>query len=79
MRFRDTLTDDIYTLQPLHRDWARFRTECPGEYPPSFQIELLGILFACVKGRNNLEVIGMTPKEVDHFIIRLQKKLSNQE
>ena len=79
MRFKDTLSDSIYSLQTLYRDYVRFRAECPDEYPDSFQIELLAILSATVKGRNNLEVIGMTPAELDRFINRLGTKLSNQE
>lgn len=78
MRFKDTLSGDIYTLQTLYRDYVRFRTEDPDLYPDSFQIELLNILLATINGGNDLEVIGLSPAELNRFILRLWKKLSNQ-
>ncbi len=78
MRFKDTLSGDIYTLQTLYRDYLRFRNECPDEYPATFKAELLEIMLATVNGRNDLEVIGLPPAEIDRFILRLRKKLSNQ-
>lgn len=75
MRFKDLNEDRVYTLRDLHRDWQRFRAEEPWNHAESFQIEMLEILMATVNGRNDLEIIGLTHREVSNLIIRLRSKL----
>ena len=75
MRFKDLNDDRIYTLRDLHRDWQAFREEDPWNHAEDFKTELFEILMATINGRNDLEIIGMTPKEVSHLIIRLRNQL----
>ena len=75
MKFIDLNDERIYNLQDLHRDWAQFRQEEPENHAESFQIELLEILMATINGRNDLEIIGMTPQEVSNYIIRLRDRV----
>ena len=36
---------------------------------------MLEILMATINGRNDLEIIGMTPREVNNYIIRLRDRV----
>ena len=75
MKFIDLNDERVYNLQDLHRDWTQFRQEEPENHAESFQIELLEILMATINGRNDLEIIGMTPREVSNYIIRLRDRV----
>ena len=75
MRFIDLNDDRVYTLSDLHRDWAQFRQEDPDNHAASFRIELFEILMATINGRNDLDIIGMTPRETSNLILRLRAQL----
>ena len=77
MRFIDLNDDRVYTLQDLHSDWQEFREEEPENHADSFQIEFFEILMATINGRNDLEIIGLTHREVSNFIISLRAQLLN--
>ena len=74
MKFIDLNDERVYNLQDLHRDWTQFRQEEPENHAESFQMEMLEILMATINGRNDLEIIGMTPGEVSNYVIRLREK-----
>ena len=75
MRFIDLNDDREYTIADLKRDWAQFRMEDPDNHSASFQIEFFEILMATINGRNDLDIIGMTPKETSNLILRLRAQL----
>ena len=75
MKFIDLNDDRVYTVADLKKDWEALRTEDPENHAESFQIELLEILMATINGRNDLEIIGMTPQEVSNYIIRLRDRV----
>lgn len=75
MRFMDLNDNTVYTLADLRRDWEALRAEDPVSYPESFRIEMLEILMATVNGRNDLEIIGLTPRETSRYILRLRRNL----
>ena len=75
MRFIDLNDDKVFTLSDLHRDWTQFRQEDPDNHAASFRIELFEILMATINGRNDLDIIGMTPKETSNLILRLRAQL----
>ena len=75
MRFIDLNDDRVFTLSDLHRDWAQFRQEDPDNHAASFRIELFEILMATINGRNDLDIIGMTPRETSNLILRLRAQL----
>ena len=79
MRFIDLNDDKVYTLQDLHHDWAQFRQENPENHAESFRIEFFEILMATINGRNDLEIIGLTPREVSNYIIRLRSEIWTEE
>ena len=75
MRFIDLNDDREYTVADLKRDWAQFREEDPDNHAASFRIEFFEILMATINGRNDLEIIGLTPRETSNYIIRLRAQL----
>ena len=75
MKFIDLNDDRVYTLADLKREWEALRAEDPENHAERFQIELLEILMATINGRNDLEIIGMTPREVSNYIISLRGRL----
>ena len=75
MQFIDLNDDRVYSLQDLHRDWAQFRQENPENHAESFRIEFFEILMATINGRNDLEITGLTPREISNIIIRLRAQL----
>ena len=74
MKFIDLNDDRVYTVADLKKDWEVLQAEDSENHAESFQIELLEILMATINGRNDLEIIGMTPREVSNYIIRLRSE-----
>ena len=79
MKFIDLNDYWVYTLQDQHRDWAQFREEDPENHADRFKIEFFEILMATINGRNDLEIIGLTPREVSNYIIRLRSEIWTEE
>ena len=77
MKFIDLSDDRVYTLSEIRKDWEALREEDPDNYPSDFKTELFEILMATVNGRNDLEIVGPTPREVNRLILRLRARLLN--
>jgi hypothetical protein len=75
MKFIDLNDDRVYTVADLKNDWEALRAEDQENQAEGFQIELLEILMATINGRNDLEIIGMTPQEVTNYIFRLRDRV----
>jgi hypothetical protein len=75
MKFIDLNDDRVYTPADLKCDWAQFREEDPDNHAASFRIEFFEILMATINGRNDLEILGLTPREVSNYIISLRAQL----
>ena len=75
MKFIDLNDDSAYTIADLKRDWAQFRKDDPGNHAERFQIEFFEILMATVNGRNDLEIVGLTSREINNTILRLRAQL----
>ena len=75
MKFIDLNDDRVYTPADLKRDWAQFREEEPENHAESFQIEFFEILMATINGRNDLDILGLTHREVSNLILRLRAQL----
>ncbi len=72
MKVIDLNDDHVFTLADLKRDWESFVIEDPENHAPDFRIEIVEILMATVNGRNDLEIIELTPRETDRLITRLR-------
>jgi hypothetical protein len=79
MKFIDLNDDHVYTIADLKKDWQEFREEDPENHADRFKIEFFEILMATVNGRNDLEIIGLTPREVSNYIIRLRSEIWQEE
>lgn len=79
MKFIDLNDDHIYTIADLKKDWQEFRAEDPEKHADRFKIEFFEILMATINGRNDLEIIGLTPREVSNYIISLRSKIWKEE
>ena len=77
MRFIDLNDGHIYTLADLKKDWQEFRAEDPENHAPDFKTELFEILMATINGRNDLEILGMTHREISSLTLRLRAQLLN--
>ena len=75
MQFIDRNDGRIYTLTDVHREWNAFRREDPENHASHFRTEIFEILMASVNGRNDLEIIGPTPRAVSGIITRIRKQL----
>ena len=76
MKLQDTVTGREYSLPALHAEWLYLRAEDPWNHSIDFPTELLEILMATISGRNDLDIIGMTPKETGRYLYTLRKKLN---
>ena len=76
MKFQDMNTDEIYSIKDLYKDWKTFKEEDPENQCETFRAELLEIIMATINGRNDLQIIGMTGKEVSNSVIKLMKQIN---
>ena len=79
MKLIDLNDDRVYTIADLKKDWQELREEDPENHADRFKIEFFEILMATINGRNDLEIIGLTPREVSNYIIRLRSEIWTEE
>ena len=77
MRFIDLNDSHTYTLSALKKEWEELRAADPENHAQDFKTELFEILMATVNGRNDMDIIGPTPREISNIIIRLRAQLLN--
>ena len=75
MMFLDMNDDAILTTADLFRDWKRFKAEEPENHGETFAAEMHEILMATINGRNDLDIVGMKPAEIEHIILTLRKSI----
>ena len=75
MKLFDMLTEQVFTLADLKKDYNEFKQEDPENHCETFKAELFEILMATVNGRNDCEIIGMTEDETERYIINLRKQV----
>ena len=74
MRFIDLDTDREYTLADMKNDWKQFKAEDIENHCADFPTELFEIVMATVNGRNNLDIVGLTPREISNIVARLRSR-----
>ena len=77
MRFIDLNDSHTYTLADLKKEWEELRAADPVNHAQDFKTELFEILMDTVNGRNDMDIIGPTPREISNIIIRLRTQLLN--
>lgn len=78
MRLKEIDTGRELTLPELHREWQEFKTEDPDNHADNFMTELFEILMATVNGRNDFDVVGLTPSETSNYIITIRKAMKGR-
>lgn len=78
MRLREIDTGRELTLPELRREWQEFREEDPDNHADDFMTELYEILMATVNGRNDCDVVGLTPSETSDYIITIRKAMKGR-
>lgn len=78
MIFYDLYSEKTYTLTDLHKDYQIFKKEDPENHANDFSTELFEIVLATINGRNDFEIIGFTPKEIEHIIFRIKKAIERR-
>ena len=79
MQFISPYDGYTYSLYDMWEEWKEFRKDDPYNHADSFKVELFEILMATINGRNDLEIIGMTPREISNYTLRLRNNLSATE
>jgi len=69
-------TEQEYSLLRLRKEWAEFRKEDPFNHADDFTTELYEILMATVNGRNDCDILGLTPHEISRYILSLRRRLN---
>lgn len=64
-----------HSAADLKREWAIFREEEPENHAADFRTEFFEIIMATINGRNDLEIIGPTPRELSAMVDRLRASL----
>lgn len=77
MKFYDMNRDVFYTLQCIKNDFTEFKAEDPENYEQyaSFTAYVPVLMMDTISGRNDLEIIGLTPDEIERLINALWKKI----
>lgn len=78
MKFLDMETDKTITLQQMKKDYETFKKEDPDNHSETFTTELFEIIMATINGRNDLQIVGMTAKEISNYIFKLRDVLKKQ-
>ena len=78
MKLTDMYNGRDYSLCDLHGEWKSFRAEDPVNHSASFLCEFFEILMASVNGRNDLDIVGLTPSETSRYITRLRSALAGR-
>ena len=78
MKLVEIDTGRAISLPELCRDWQAFRTEDPVNHADDFTTELYEILMATVNGRNDCDLVGLTPTETCNYILALRNKIEGR-
>lgn len=79
MKFYDMESDKLYTIADLKRDYIEFKREDELNHGETFTVELLEIIMATINGRNDFEIVGMKPHEIENILHKLIKRIEKGE
>lgn len=78
MRLVEIDTGRAISLPEIRRDWQTFRADNPSNHADNFTTELYEILMATVNGRNDFDIVGLTPTETSNYILALRDKIEGR-
>ena len=65
----------MYGLPALHAEWQELRKEDPANHSDTFKREFFDILDATLRGRNDMDIAGLTAPETFRLFTRLMKEV----
>lgn len=74
MTFKDIESGDIFTDKDLFMEWEDNHKTDPETYQETFSAYMINIIMATVNGRNDLDIVDMTAKEIDKVLNELKRK-----
>ena len=78
MRLKEIDSGRELTLPELHREWREFREEDPVNHADDFTTELYVLLMDTINGRNDCDIVGLTPTETSNYILTLWNKIDRR-
>lgn len=78
MKLIEIDTGREHTLPELRREWQEFRAEDPVNHSDDFTTELYVILMDTINGRNDCDIVGLTPTETCNYILALHDKIERR-
>ena len=78
MIFIDSYNGEKYSLRRLWEDWKEFKKFDSYNHAPDFIAEFYEILMATINGRNDFDIIGMTTKETNNYVLSLRDKIERR-
>ena len=75
MLFIDLNTAETITAADLCREYHMFKAEDPENHADNFKTEFFNIIMATINGRNDLDIIGQTPREIENILSRIRRTL----
>ena len=79
MKLIDNWTDREISLSELRRDWLTLSEDEPENHADDFMTEMFCILMDTVNGRNDCDVVGLTPSELNNYILKLRDKVEGEK
>jgi len=79
MKFVDMNDDTVYTLADIKAEWEALRPEDPWNFAENFQTQLFVLIMDTINGRNDMQIIGPTPAEIEKFLLTLLRRIEKGE
>ena len=67
----------VITEAMLKQEWKTGRENDLENTPRCFEAYLLEVILATINGRNDLDIIGVTPRETMEYIEAIREKIRN--
>ena len=75
MRFRDLETGAELPLTYIAAEYHAMRRIEPENHADTLAGEVLNLMMATISGRNDLEIVGMKPREIGQMIYKLARRI----
>jgi len=75
MRFIDLDSYDgkEWTLRDIYDDWKTNSADDPDNYGDHFLPYMCNVIMDTINGRNDLDIVGLTHKEINNITLKLLK------
>jgi hypothetical protein len=76
MILHDIYTDKDITILDLYNEFIEFKKDDPFNHAENFTTEFFEILMSTINGRNDIDIMGYTAKELSNIIIKIGCKIN---